>query len=145
MKSPKVFWDDILELDAYIRSNTALYIFKLDGMTPKTKILGEKSDITTFSQFRGYQSVYFRYTSVTFPGYKLVLGRHYGPSIDVEPPLTAKIIRKNRQQVHRYTYRALIPDELVNPDDIKACDEFDTAIEEKLGPAASDKFFESNP
>ena len=27
MKSPKVLWDDCLELEAYIRSNTALYIF----------------------------------------------------------------------------------------------------------------------
>ena len=34
---------------------------------------------------------------------------------------------------------------MVNPDDIKACDEFDTAIEEKLGPAESAKYFESDP
>ena len=54
-------------------------------------------------------------------------------------------MRKNGQQVHRSTYRALTPDELVNPDDIKACDEFDTAIEEKVGPAASAKYFEIDP
>ena len=48
MKSPKVLWDDCLELEAYIRSNTALDIFELDGMTPKTKMSGETSDITTF-------------------------------------------------------------------------------------------------
>ena len=48
-------------------------------------------------------------------------------------------MRKNGQQVHNYIYRALIPDELVNPDDIKARDGFDTVIREKLCPAASAK------
>ena len=40
---------------------------------------------------------------------------------------------------------ALTPDELVNPDDIKACNEFETNIGEKLGPAASSEYFESDP
>ena len=92
MKSLKVLWDDCLELEAYIRSNTALDIFELDGMTPKTKMSGETSDITTFCKFGWYMWVYFRDTSVTFPGDKLVLGRYCGPSIDVGPALTAKIL-----------------------------------------------------
>ena len=33
----------------------------------------------------------------------------------------------------------------MNPDEIKARDEFDTDIGEKLGPAASAKDFESDP
>ena len=33
----------------------------------------------------------------------------------------------------------------MNPDDIKARDEFGTAIKEKLGPEASAKYVESNP
>ena len=37
MKSPKVFWDDFLVLEAYIRSNTALDIYDLDGMTPEKR------------------------------------------------------------------------------------------------------------
>ena len=48
MKSPKVLWDDYLELEAYIRSNTDLDIFELDRMTPETNMSGETSDITTF-------------------------------------------------------------------------------------------------
>ena len=82
---------------------------------------------------------------MTFPGEKLVLGRNCGPSIYLEPALTVNILRKNGQQVHRSTYRELTPYELVNPDDIKACDEFDTAIEEKLGPTTSAKYFDSEP
>ena len=110
MKSPKVLWGDCLELEAYIRSNTDLDIFELDGMTPETKMSGKTSDITTFCEFGCYQWVYFRDTYVTFPGYKWVLGRYYGPSIDVGTALTAKIIRNNGQQVHRSTYRALTLD-----------------------------------
>ena len=34
---------------------------------------------------------------------------------------------------------------MANPDGIKARDEFDTDIEEKLAPAASAKYFESDP
>ena len=47
---------------------------------------------------------------MTFPGDKLVLGRYCGPSIDVGPELTAKIMRNNWQQVHSSTYRSLKPD-----------------------------------
>ena len=140
-----MLWDDCLELEAYIYSNMALDIFKLDGMTPETNMSGETSDITTLCEYGWYQWVYFRDKSVTFPGEKLVLGIYCGPSIDVGLALTAKIMRKNGKQVHRYIYRALKPDELVNPDEIKSRDEFDTSIEEKLGPAISDKDFESDP
>ena len=61
---------------------------------------------------------------MTFPGDKLVLGRYYGPSINVGPELTVKVLRKNGQQVKSYTYRELTPDELVNSDEIKNRDEF---------------------
>ena len=75
MNLPKVLWGDCLDLEAYIHSNTDLDIFEQDGMTTKTKILGETSDITTLCKFGWYKWVYFRDTSVNFPGYKIVLGR----------------------------------------------------------------------
>ena len=73
MKSPKLLWENCLELEAYICSNTALDIFDLDGMTPETNMSGETSEINTFCEYRWYQWVYFRDTYVTFPGYKLAL------------------------------------------------------------------------
>ena len=82
---------------------------------------------------------------MTFPGEKLVLGRYCGPSIDVGTALTAKILRKNGQQVHRFTYRLFTPNELVKHDEIKAYDEFETAIKANLGPAESDKYSYSDP
>ena len=121
-----------------------LDFFELDGMTPETNMSEEKSDINTFFEFRWYQWVYFRDTYVTFPRDMVALGSSYGPNIDVGPALTAKILRNNGQQVHRSTYRALPPDELVNPDEMKACDEFDTVVGEKLCPAASAEAFESD-
>ena len=60
-------------------------IIELDGMAPETNMSGETSDITNFYEFGCYQWVYFRDTYVTFPGYKLVLGRYCGPSIDFGP------------------------------------------------------------
>ena len=145
IKSPKVLQGDCLELEAYIRSSMTLDIFELDEMTLRTKMSGETSDITNFCEFGWYHWVYFRDTYVAFPGDNVVLGRYCGPSIDVGPALTANILRKNGQQVHSSTYRLLTPDELVNPDDIKAHDGFDTAIGEQLGPAASAEDFGSEP
>ena len=37
----------------------------------------------------------FRDFAVTYPDDKLVLGRYLGPSIDVGPALTAKILKAN--------------------------------------------------
>ena len=89
MKLPKVLWGGCLELKAYIRSNTALDIFELDGMNPETNISGETYDINNICEFGWYQWVYFRDTYVTFSGYKVVLDRYCGPSINVGPGLTA--------------------------------------------------------
>ena len=36
-RAPKHLWDDCLEFEAYIRSNTAHEIYKLDGEVPKRK------------------------------------------------------------------------------------------------------------
>ena len=82
---------------------------------------------------------------MNFHGEKLLLGRYCGPSIGIGHALTANILRNNGQQVHRSTYRALKPDELVKPYKIKARDKFETAIGEKLGPAVSAEYFDSDP
>ena len=76
MKSHKGLWDDCLELEAYTNFNRALDIFKLDGMTPETKMSVETSDINILCEFGWYQWVYFRDKSATFPGDKFVLGRY---------------------------------------------------------------------
>ena len=53
-RSPKKLWDDCLELEGYIRSNTAHDIFMLNGEVPETIMLGETSDISQFCEFEWY-------------------------------------------------------------------------------------------
>ena len=45
-RAPKCLWDDCLELEAYIRFNTAYDIYKLDWEVPKTVMSGKTSDIS---------------------------------------------------------------------------------------------------
>lgn len=144
-KSPKVLWDDCLELEAYIRSNTAHDIYELKGEVPETLISGETSNITQFCDFAWYEWIYFRDTGESFPNDKEVLGRYLLPSIDVGPALTAKILKSNGQTVHRSTYRHLTDDEWKNPDEIKARADFDKAVAEKLGSGVTDSDFMSEP
>ena len=49
-RAPKHLWDKCIELEAYIRSNTAHEIYKLDGEVPKTVMPGETSDISQFCE-----------------------------------------------------------------------------------------------
>ena len=101
--SPKKLWDDCLVLESYIRSNTAHDIYMLHGEVPETIMSGETSDISQFCEFEWYEWVKFRDSAVQFPEDSLVLGRYLGPSIDVGPALTAKILKQNGEVVHRST------------------------------------------
>ena len=49
--APNRLLDDCLELEFYIRSNTACSIYKLDGEVPDTIMSGETSDISQFCEF----------------------------------------------------------------------------------------------
>ena len=64
----------------------------------------------------------------------MVLGRYLGPSIDVGPAMSAKILKANGAVVHRSTYRPLTLEEQSLPDEIKEREAFDQAILAKLGP-----------
>ena len=46
--APKQIWDNALEFEAYVRYNTALYIYMLQGEVPETLMLGGTSDISQF-------------------------------------------------------------------------------------------------
>ena len=49
--------------------------------------------------------------------------------------MTAKILKKNGQYVYRSTYRSSTDNELNDPLEIKERQQFDTAIQQKLGPS----------
>ena len=65
------------------------------------------------------------------------MGRYLGPSTDVGPALTAKILKQNGEVVHWSSYRGLTPEEIVNPVEQAAMKSFNESIEVKLGPKAS--------
>ena len=67
----------------------------------------ETADISKFAEFGWYDWIKFRDTNVPYPDDKLVLGRYLGPSTDIGPAMTAKILKQNGQYVHRTTFRGL--------------------------------------
>jgi hypothetical protein len=97
---PKRLWDDCIELEQYLQSNTWNERFTNAGKVPETIVSGETADISTFVQHHWYEWIMFRDTSVSFPGDKLVLGFYLGPSIDVGPAMMAKILKANGVIVH---------------------------------------------
>ena len=52
-------WDDCLELEAYIRSNNAHEIYKLDWEVPEMVLSGEMSDISQFCKLEWFKWVMF--------------------------------------------------------------------------------------
>ena len=66
-----------------------------------------------------------------------MLARYLGPSFDIGPAMTAKLLKENGKYVHRSTYRQLTEEELVDPLEVKSRKRFDIAIIEKLGKCAS--------
>eukprot|EP00804_Cyclotella_cryptica_P021438 CCRYP_005781-RA/>CCRYP_005781-RA protein AED:0.29 eAED:0.29 QI:0/0/0/1/1/1/3/0/397 len=98
---------------------------------------GETFDISQFCEFEWNDRVKFQDSAFQFPEDSLVLGRYLGPSIDVGPALTAKILKQNGEVVHWSTYRELTPEESVNPVEQAVMQSFSESIEVKLGPKAS--------
>eukprot|EP00956_Cyclotella_meneghiniana_P018312 scaffold30420_cov55-Cyclotella_meneghiniana.AAC.1 len=113
--APARLWCFALELESYVRSNTAHDIYKLDGHVPETVVSGETADISPFCEFGFWEWVMYRDKGVAFPNDKLVLGKCLGPSIDVGLAMTQRIMTAKGDVVDRSTVRSLTPEEKVNP------------------------------
>ena len=94
-------------MEAYIRSNTAHEIYKLDGEVPKTVISGETSDTSQFCELEWFECVMFGDETAPFPVDVQKLGHYLGPRIDVIPAMTTKMLTKNGLAFHGSTYRLL--------------------------------------
>ena len=135
--APKRLWDDALEYEAYVRSNTAHDLYILDGQVPETVMSGQTSDISQFCELGFYEWIMFRDEPILFPDDNPVLGRYLGPAIDVGPAMTAKIMKSNGEVVYRSTYRPLTDAEKVNAAHIAMRKEYDENIAERYGPDAT--------
>ena len=135
--SPKCLWDHCIELQAYIRSCTSNGIYMTAGQTPETIMSGSTADISNICEFAWFDWVMFRDNVPTYPDDKLILGRYLGPATDVGSAMTMKILKQNGQVVYRSTVRHLTNEELGDEVHTKSRREFDQAIAESHGPAAT--------
>lgn len=142
--SPKVLWDHCIELEALIRSNSVNGIYMTNGQVPETIMKGTTADISHISEFGWYDWVMFRDNNPTFPDDKMILGRYLGPATDVGPIMTSKILKSNGQIVYRLTARSLTPEETDDPVQIEARRQFTQALDERIGPGATESDFESD-
>jgi hypothetical protein len=111
--SPKKLWDHSLELEALVKSHTVSDIYMLDGETPETVMKGDVPDISQLAEFAWYDWVMYCETADSYPDGDLVLGRYLGPTRDVGPMMTTKILKSNSEYVPRSTFRHLTPEELL--------------------------------
>lgn len=136
-RSPKAFWDDCLELKAAVRCHTARQHPELHGEVPETMMKGETADISPICEHGWWEWVYYRNVAASFPEDKECLGRYLGPSPDIGPAMTAKILKANGQVTHCSTYRAITFDEEWSPIEQEARKVFDKAIHKKFGPGCT--------
>jgi hypothetical protein len=136
-RAPKQLWDDCLELESLIRSNTAHTIYELQGQVPEMIVASETSDISPFCELEWYEWVKFRDTQVPFPNDKEVLGRYLGPSVDIGPAMCIKILKSKGQVVYQSTYRALTPEEKESCVEQEQMQLFDRMIAEKFADPGS--------
>jgi hypothetical protein len=130
-KAPKPLWDGCLELESFIRSHTAHDIFGLKGEVPETVVSDKTADISEFAEYTWYQWIKFRNQVVPFPEDKLVLGRYLGPSTNIGPAMTAKILKSNGHYVHRSTLQSLTDNKVASPDELWERVQWDKEIREK--------------
>ena len=104
LKAPQKLWDHCLELEAFILSRTALYLFKLQGQVPETILSGQTVDIFPFVECKWYEFVRWYDVKAQFPQPRENYGRWLGPSLDIGPAMTANILKENGQVLHLSTY-----------------------------------------
>ena len=122
-----------MELEGYIRSNTALDNYELQGQVPETLLSGQTADISPFIEHGWYDWVKFYDTTAGYPEPREVYGRWLGPAVDVGPAMTSKVLKINGQEVCTSTCRAITDDEVNSETEKKQREEFDEKIKEWLG------------
>jgi hypothetical protein len=81
---PKFCRDDCFIKDAYVHSNTALYIiFSLKGQFTESRVKDEPYDVSPMAAYAWYECVKFCDTSVNSPYSNIQLGRDLGAPIDI--------------------------------------------------------------
>ena len=135
-KFPKKLWNDCLKCQAYIISFTTHSIFVLQDEVPEILGSGETTDISEFAPFKQYDWVKYRDGQVVQPDNNYVLAKYLGPSFDIGPAMSAKLIKCNGGYIHRSTFRGLTEEEIMEPLEIKESEKGDAFIGDKIDKAA---------
>jgi len=128
-----------------VRSNIAHSSYGLAGQVPETMVSGETANISSIAEFKWYEWVMFRDTSISFPDSKMVLGRDLGPALDIGPAMTRKVIKRNGEIVFQSTVRSLTPDEMADPVRAKEREEFCETLNAALGEPLTEDDLSSDP
>ena len=102
-------------------------------------VSGETADISPFCEFSFWDWVKFRDHGVAFPDDTLVLGKYLGPSIDVGPAMTSRVMKANGEFTDRSTVRNLTSEERVNVALFREQEQFLASVEERWGPKTTMK------
>jgi hypothetical protein len=137
--APLRLWCFALEYESYVRSHTALDIYKLDGRVPETIVSGETADISPFCEFGFWDWVKFWDNGIAFPNDPMILGKYLGPSIDVGPAMTSRVMKANGKFTNRSTVRNLTSKEHVNAALFWEQEQFLASVEERWGPKTTVK------
>jgi hypothetical protein len=121
---PKLLWDDFLVREAYLRSNTALGIFGLEGQVPESRVIGETANISTIAGCGWYE---------------------WGKYRDIGLSMSRKILKLNGQVLYRTFVRSLPLDEIQSPTEIVERLKSDNSVEEKLGKSMLEADFKDDP
>ena len=102
---------------------------------------GHTVDISTICEYERYGWVMYIDTTWQLPDTKMVLGRYFGPSIDVGSTMTAKILSKTGEVVPRSTLFSLTNKDIENPYLKGQCHKFYEDVIAKLGEPATEAEF----
>lgn len=131
--APLKLWDHCLELEALIRSHTALSHYELQGRVPETHLRGQTGDISAICEHAWYDWIKWWDEKASFPHPREVYGRWLGPAPDTTPAMTAKILQPNGHVIERSTYRALTSSEIESDMEASKRKDFDESIHRVIG------------
>ena len=129
--APRVLWDLCLELQALIRSHTALDLYELDGDTPETNLTGDTPDISHICEHAWYDWVWY----LDPPDFDMEirkLAKWLGPSHDVGQAMCSKLLTKKGQIVCRTSVFPLSVEDLNSEIVKKQMTEFEDRLKEAL-------------
>lgn len=132
--APKVLWDHCFQLQAEIRSHTAMNLSNLFGDVPLTVLLGDTADISHLCQFEWYERIW--YIDPDDPMINRKLGRYLGPSHQVGDHMSCKVLIANGRLINRTSIFPLSEQELSTTAVKDAIVAYDKQLDDALGERA---------